>query len=145
MKTEKTEYLSNQLTFAYSDWNFIFPIKFGTSEQIFIFWISKMFHILGKLLLKLGWLGYPEIGQKIFCHSFCLRLLRQTAKALKSFAEAIAVAFGMYSCNYSKCYEILMQSLNAVINILLKNSLNVLWYFLVVDNDRPKFRFGRTF
>ena len=109
VKTEKTEYLSNQLTFAYSDWNFIFPIKFGTSEQIFIFWISKMFHILGKLLLKLGWLGYPEIGQKIFCHICCLRLLRQTAKALKSFAEAIAVAFGMYSCNYSKCYEILMQ------------------------------------
>ena len=29
------------------DRKFIFPIKFGTSEQIFIFWISKMFQISG--------------------------------------------------------------------------------------------------
>ena len=36
-KTEKTEYLSNQLTFAHLDQKFIFPMKFGTSEQIFIF------------------------------------------------------------------------------------------------------------
>ena len=47
VKTEKTEYLSNQLTYAHFDWKFIFPIKFGTSEQIFNFWISKMFHISG--------------------------------------------------------------------------------------------------
>ena len=47
VKTEKTEYLSNQLTYAHFDRKFIFPIKFGTSEQIFIFWISKMFHISG--------------------------------------------------------------------------------------------------
>ena len=45
VKTEKTEYLSNQLTYAYFDRKFIFPIKFGTSEQIFNFWISKMFQI----------------------------------------------------------------------------------------------------
>ena len=47
VKTEKTEYLSNQLTYAHFDRKFIFPIKFGTSEQIFIFWISKMFQISG--------------------------------------------------------------------------------------------------
>ena len=37
VKTGKTEYLSNQLTYAHFDWKFIFPIKFGTSEEIFIF------------------------------------------------------------------------------------------------------------
>ena len=47
VKTEKTEYLSNQLTYAHFDRKFIFPIKFGTSEQIFIFWISKMPQISG--------------------------------------------------------------------------------------------------
>ena len=52
VKTEKTEYLSNQLTYAYFDRKFIFPIKFGTSEQIFIFWISKMFQISGTTTVK---------------------------------------------------------------------------------------------
>ena len=52
VKTEKTEYLSNQLTYAHFDQKFIFPIKFGTSEQIFIFWISKMFHISGSPTVK---------------------------------------------------------------------------------------------
>ena len=47
VKTEKTEYLSNQLTYAHFDLKFIFPIKFGTSDQIFIFWISKMSQISG--------------------------------------------------------------------------------------------------
>ena len=47
VKTEKTEYLSNQLTYAHFDQKFIFPIKFGTSEQIFFFWISKMSQISG--------------------------------------------------------------------------------------------------
>ena len=47
VKTEKTEYLSNQLTYAHFDRKFIFPIKFGTSEQIFVFWISKMSQISG--------------------------------------------------------------------------------------------------
>ena len=47
VKTEKIEYLSNQLTYAHFDRKFIFPIKFGTSQQIFIFWISKMFQISG--------------------------------------------------------------------------------------------------
>ena len=42
VKTEKTEYLSNQLTSAHFDQKFIFPIKFGISEQIFIFLISKI-------------------------------------------------------------------------------------------------------
>ena len=49
VKTEKTEYLSNQLTYAHFDRKFIFPIKFGTSV-LFIFWISLKF--LGQLLLK---------------------------------------------------------------------------------------------
>ena len=31
VKREKTEYLSNQLTYADFDWKFIFSIKFGTS------------------------------------------------------------------------------------------------------------------
>ena len=53
MKTGKTEYLSNQLTYAHFDRKFIFPIKFGTSEQIFIFWISKMFHISGSPTVKM--------------------------------------------------------------------------------------------
>ena len=52
VKTEKTEYLSNQLTYAHFDRKFIFPIKFGTSEQIFIFWISKMSQISGTATVK---------------------------------------------------------------------------------------------
>ena len=52
VKTEKTEYLSNQLTSAHFDRKFIFPIKFGTSEQIFIFWISKMSQISGTATVK---------------------------------------------------------------------------------------------
>ena len=52
VKTEKTEYLSNQLTSAHFDQKFIFPIKFRSSEQIFIFWISKMFHISGSPTVK---------------------------------------------------------------------------------------------
>ena len=47
VKTEKTEYLSNQLTYTHFDQKFIFPIKFGTSKQFFIFRISKMFQISG--------------------------------------------------------------------------------------------------
>ena len=47
VKTEKTEYLSNQLTYAHFDQKFISPIKFGTSEQIFIFLISKVSQISG--------------------------------------------------------------------------------------------------
>ena len=53
VKTEKTEYLSNQLTYVHFDRKFIFPIKFETSEQIFIFWISKMFQISGSPTVKL--------------------------------------------------------------------------------------------
>ena len=52
VKTEKTEYLSNQLTYAHFDLKFIFPIKFGTSEQIFIFWISKVSQISGSPTVK---------------------------------------------------------------------------------------------
>ena len=52
VKTEKAEYLSNQLTYAHFDRKFIFPMKFGTSEQIFIFWISKMFQISGSTTVK---------------------------------------------------------------------------------------------
>ena len=54
VKTEKTKYLSNQLTYAYFDWKFIFPMKFRTSEQIFIFWNSKMFQISGSPTVKLS-------------------------------------------------------------------------------------------
>ena len=53
VKTEKTEYLSNQLAFAHFDQKFIFPIKNRSSEQIFIFWISKMFQISGSNTVKL--------------------------------------------------------------------------------------------
>ena len=52
VKTEKAEYLSNQLTYAHFDRKFIFPIKFGTSEQIIIFWISKMSQISGTATVK---------------------------------------------------------------------------------------------
>ena len=52
VKTEKTEYLSIQLTYAHFDQKFISPIKFETSEQIFIFWISKMFQISGSTTVK---------------------------------------------------------------------------------------------
>ena len=55
VKREKTEYLSNQLTYAHFDQKFIFPIKFGTSEQIFIFWISKMSQISGTATVKPYW------------------------------------------------------------------------------------------
>ena len=47
LKTEKTEYLSNQLTYAHFDRKFIFLIQNWTFEQIFIFRISKMFQISG--------------------------------------------------------------------------------------------------
>ena len=64
VKTEKTEYLSNQLTSAHFDRKFIFPTKFGTSEQIFIFWISKIFQISKTATVKL-------ILQCIYiCYSF---------------------------------------------------------------------------
>ena len=53
VKTEKTEYLSNQLAFAHFDQKFISPIKNWSSEQIFIFWISKMFQISGSNTVKL--------------------------------------------------------------------------------------------
>ena len=53
VKTEKTEYLSNQLTYAHFDWKFIFPIEFETSEQSFIFRISKMSQISGTATVKL--------------------------------------------------------------------------------------------
>ena len=53
VKTEKTEYLSIQLTYAHFDRKFIFPIKFGTSVQIFIFWISKMSQISGTATVKI--------------------------------------------------------------------------------------------
>ena len=53
VKTEKTEYLSNQLTYAQFNQKFILPIKFGTSEQIFIFFgFPKCFKFLEQLLLK---------------------------------------------------------------------------------------------
>ena len=52
VKTEKTEYLSIQLTYAHFDLKFIFPIKFRTSEQIFIFWISKVSQISGSPTVK---------------------------------------------------------------------------------------------
>ena len=51
-KTGKTEYLSNQLTYAHFDRKFIFPIKFGTFEQIYICWISKMSQISGTATVK---------------------------------------------------------------------------------------------
>ena len=54
VKTGKTEYLSNQLTYAHFDRKFIFPIKFRTFEQIFIFWISKMFQISESTTVKIG-------------------------------------------------------------------------------------------
>ena len=53
VKTQKTEHLSNQLTYTHFNRKFIFPIKFGTSEQIFIFWISKIFQISGTATVKL--------------------------------------------------------------------------------------------
>ena len=52
VKTDKTEFLSNQLISAHFDQKFIFPIKFQTSEQNFIFWISKMFQTSGSPTVK---------------------------------------------------------------------------------------------
>ena len=53
VKTEKTEYLSNQLTYAHFDRKFIFPIKNRTFEQIFNFLIFKMFQISESTTVKL--------------------------------------------------------------------------------------------
>ena len=53
VKIEKAEYISHQLTYAYFDQIFIFPIKNQTFEQIFIFWISKMFQISGSTTVKI--------------------------------------------------------------------------------------------
>ena len=52
VKTGKPEYLSNQLTYAHFNQKFIFPIKFGTSEQIFIFGFPKCVEFLEALLLS---------------------------------------------------------------------------------------------
>ena len=53
VKTEKTEYFGNQLTYAQFNQKFILPIKFGTSEQIFIFFgFPKCFKFLEQLLLS---------------------------------------------------------------------------------------------
>ena len=46
VKTEKTEYLTNHLTYALFDLKFISPIKIFF-EQILIFLISKMFQMSG--------------------------------------------------------------------------------------------------
>ena len=45
VKTEKTEYLSSQLTYAHFDPKFVFPTKNHIFEQFFTFWISKLFQI----------------------------------------------------------------------------------------------------
>ena len=68
VKTEKTEYLSNQLTFAHFDQKFIFPMKFGTSEQIFIFQISKMSQISGTATVK--HILHHFYGNFCFCFLF---------------------------------------------------------------------------
>ena len=52
VKTEKTEYFSNQLTYAHFDHKFIFPIKNWTFEQLFIFGFPKFFQFLQALLLR---------------------------------------------------------------------------------------------
>ena len=67
VKTEKTEYLSNQLTSAHFDWKFILPIKFGTSEQIFIFWISKVSQISGSPTVKVlfGCLFWAKVLKRL--------------------------------------------------------------------------------
>ena len=52
VKTEKTEYFSNQLTYAHFDEKFIFPIKNWTLEQLFIFGFPKIFQFLEALLLR---------------------------------------------------------------------------------------------
>ena len=54
VKTEKTEYLSNQLTSAHFDQKFIVPIKLETPKHIFIFWISKMSQISGTATVNLS-------------------------------------------------------------------------------------------
>ena len=59
VKTGKTEYLSNQLTYAHFDRKFIFPIKFGTSEQIFIFLEKHLNFFLEKA--PVFWSKAPEI------------------------------------------------------------------------------------
>ena len=50
--------------FAHFDQKFIFPIKFGTSEQIFIFWISKMSQILGSPTVNKQQYGKSKIAFK---------------------------------------------------------------------------------
>ena len=65
VKTEKTEYLSNQLTYAHFNQKFIFPIKFRTSRQIFIFWISKVSQISGSPV-KLEMIKTPLIMLVVF-------------------------------------------------------------------------------
>ena len=69
VKTEKTEYLSNLLTYAHFDWKFLFPIKFGTSELIFIFWISKMSQISGTATVK-----YSIVQLQIYLFKFSIFL-----------------------------------------------------------------------
>ena len=74
VKTEKTEYLSNQLTYAHFDRKFIFPIKFGTFEQIFIFWISKMSQISGTATVKIFFVYYFALQKK--AQSYLLFVLK---------------------------------------------------------------------
>ena len=58
VKIEKTECLSNQLTFAHFDQKFIFPIQ-NQDFVIFIFGISKMFQISGTTTVKLTTSTFP--------------------------------------------------------------------------------------
>ena len=53
VKTEKTEYLSNQLTYVHFDWKFISPHKNWYYEHFFIFGISKMSQISGSPTVKI--------------------------------------------------------------------------------------------
>ena len=51
VKTEKTEYLSNQLTLAHFDRKFIFPIKIGILSKFSFFGFPKCFKFPEALLL----------------------------------------------------------------------------------------------
>ena len=53
VKIEKTEYLSNQLTYLHFDWKFISPHKNWYYEHFFIFGISKMSQISGSPTVKI--------------------------------------------------------------------------------------------
>ena len=79
------------------DRKFIFPKEFGTSEQIIIFWISKMFQISGTATVKFSFIVAIPNGVMVtpvcialaFLHIGLLGLATKGAKTSNNFCKSV--------------------------------------------------------